>query len=225
MANCEQEQLGVIASIITLLGDEQVQDTLKDEDHYRDALHKLNLPDKAWTPLLQLLNRVEYLQSKERDPDQSIPVNHLNGEEIVLADDQSKRTLIAKQQFEVFGHIRAAFWISMSMSIALFLVGLVLTGFALYEAMQGTSVTLSTLAIGGLGLADFALLFFRRPWQEVSVNLSNSQKVRTISTSYLAGIALVRRHDKQGLAMLEELTNRTVLLLKQSEERDRTKEK
>jgi hypothetical protein len=142
------------------------------------------------------------------------------------AGNKAKDASYEKMQLEAFDHIRAAFWISMSMSVGLFIVGLVLTGFALYEATRQTSVSVSALTIGGLGLADFVLLFFRRPWQDISVNLSNSQQVRTIATTYLAGLALIQRHDTKGLDMLDGLTKRSVTMLEQyTEERDRNSTK
>jgi hypothetical protein len=221
MPDCEQETVHAIGSIISLLGDEAIQDTLKDQEHYAEALQKLTLPDKAWAPLLQLLTRVEQLQSRAADGDQPASSPKQSGEGVGQAGGEPKINPYAKTQLEAFDQIRAAFWISMSLSVGLFMVGLLLTGFALYETTQQAAVSISALTIGGLGLADFTLLFFRRPWQDISVNLSNAQQVRTITTTYLVGLGLIQRQDSKGLEMLDGLTNRSVKMLEQyTEARD-----
>jgi hypothetical protein len=189
MPDSEAVTIHVIESITSLLGDDETQEILKDEEHCVEALHKLNLPSEAWKPLLHLLSRAEHLQSQAASGDQLASSRQPSAEEEEDTGKKPQEDPYTKTQLEAFDHIRAAFWVAMSMSIGLFMVGLVLTGFALFEAARGTS--LSTLTIGGLGQADFVLLFFRRPWQDISVNLADSQQVRTITTTYLAGLALV----------------------------------
>jgi hypothetical protein len=202
MPDCEPETVHAIWSAISLLGDTKLQDALNDNEQYPDALQKLALPSGAREPLLHLLNRVERHQSQASSYEEEEQASN-------KADDDE----IEKTQLEAFSNLRAAFWISMSMSIGLFIVGLVLTGFAVYQAMRQTSA--SALVIGGLGLADFVLLFFRRPWQDISVNLSKTQQVRTIATTYLVGLTFIQRQDRKALDMLDELTNNTVKLLEQ----------
>jgi hypothetical protein len=221
MPDREQDILRVIDSITVLLGDEKIQETLKDQEHYPEALQELTLPDEAWKPLLHLLTRVECLQSQAAGRDQPAASRQPPDEEVDHAGHHTRYDSYEKTQLEAFDHIRAAFWISIGMSVGLFLVGLGLTGFAIYEATLQTSVSASALTIGGLGLADFVLLFFRRPWQDISVDLSNSQQVRTITTTYLVGLALIQRRDNQRLQMLDKLTKGSVERLQQyTEERD-----
>jgi hypothetical protein len=223
-------------AVVMLLGDEKLQQDLCAEEHSEAALGKMEIPHAARGELLSLLNRVEQL--KARPP---VKVSTLVPAPVTVAgtelstpgtmpttidaapaapDDRYER-----MQLEAFDHIRMSFWVALLMSIGLFVVGLVLMGCAVFQALREKNMSTSTFAIAGLGLADFVLLFFRRPWQDVSVNLSNSQQVRTIATSYLVGLALLQRRDTGSLGLLNELTKRSVEMLERyAEERDSERE-
>jgi hypothetical protein len=119
---------------------------------------------------------------------------------------------------EAFDHIRWSFWISLGMSVILFLLGMAFLGAAVFRSLSESTVSTATLTIAGLGIADFVLLFYSRPWKDISVNLSNSQQVRIIATSYLVGVALLE--DGDASKSLEQLTKRSVLLLEEFAEED-----
>ena len=200
-----------LKAVLRLLGNEQLQKNLGDEEHFLESLRAMEMPESARGELLNLLNRVERLQA--RATAQTVPVN-TNRPPQALAVVQDDR--YEKMQLEAFDHIRTSFWVALGMSIGLFLIGL-----AVFQAVRETSISTATLTVAGLGLADFVLLFFRRPWQDVSVNLSNSQQVRTIATSYLVGLALLQRGDTKSLELLSALTERSIVMLQQyTEERN-----
>jgi len=209
MPENEQEAVRVIESLTYLLGDQETQVTLKDPKHYTEAMQKLNLSENLREPILHLLSRFDRMLSQAGN--RGKPVSFQDQGSKTNAQDDS----IEKKQLEAFDHIRVAFLVSMAMSVGLFMVGLVLIGFALYEALKSTSISISALTIGGLGLADFVVLFLRRPWRDVSVNLSNSQQVRTIATTYLSGLWMIQQGDTKRLDMLDELTKRTVTMLEE----------
>jgi|GEM_PF-4278324 len=212
----EESVFRAIRAIVMLFGDEKLQDDLRDEERFQESLQKMKMPERARGELLNLLTRVERLQV--RATAQAVGVNKEGSAPgpPIAQDDRYE-----KMQLEAFDHIRTAFRVALGMSIALFLIGLLLLGIGVFEAVRETAVSTSTLTIAGLGLADFVLLFYRRPWQDVSVNLSNSQQVRTVATSYLAGLALLQRGDTKSLELLNELTKRSVEMLEQySEERN-----
>ncbi len=202
MTETETSQFQTLEAIIQLLGNDQLQQDLRDEDHYLEVLQKIHMHEHCRVELLNLLTRVESLTENQNDDDK------IQSEKQPVIEDNYE-----KMQLEAFDHISTSFWVALSMSIALFIIGVILMGFAVTEAIHESAISTSTLTIAGLGLADFVLVFFRRPWEQISVNLSHSQQVRTITTSYLAGLALVQRGDTKSLNMLNDLTQRSVGLL------------
>jgi hypothetical protein len=115
--------------------------------------------------------------------------------------------------WEPFRQIRWSFWISVTMSVAMFLIGTALMIVAVYEALRSSAVSMSSLAIGGLGLADFVILFLRRPWEDVGKNLANSQQMRMIVTSYLSSLHLLHERRQSDIESLEKITSRSVDLI------------
>lgn len=216
MPETEEAAFGALRAVVMLLGSEKLQHDLRDDEHFQQALREVKMPESARGELLHLLTRVERLQARAANTSVQADMDRSHQASAVAQDDKYE-----KMQLEAFDHIRVSFWVALVMSIGLFLVGLLLMGLAVYQAVRETSVSTSTLTIAGLGLADFVLLFFRRPWQDVSVNLSNSQQVRTIATSYLVGLAFLQRGETRSLELLEGLTKRSVDMLEQyTEERD-----
>jgi hypothetical protein len=45
------------------------------------------------------------------------------------------------------------------------------------------------LTVAGLGIADFVLVFYTRPWQDIAANVYVSEQVKIIATSYLSGLS------------------------------------
>ena len=213
MTEIERAQLDTLKAITRLLRDAKLQHDLGDQDYFQEVLQELHMPEASRAGLLNILNSAESL-TENQDTDK------IQMEEQLEIEDKYE-----KMQLEAFDHIRTSFWVALSMSIALFVIGVILMGVAVNEAIHESAVSSSTLTIAGLGLADFVLVFFRRPWEQISVNLSHSQQVRTITTSYLAGLALVQRGDTNSLNMLNDLTQRSVGLLEKYAEEGKTNRK
>ena len=116
---------------------------------------------------------------------------------------------------EPFAHITWTFRILTAMSVTMFIVGLGFMLIALFNALKEQSVSQSTFLIAGLGLADLVVLFYRRPWEDISRGLSNSQQARMIATSYLSGVSMIRRDDPKAQATLMAITRESVELLEQ----------
>jgi hypothetical protein len=89
------------------------------------------------------------------------------------------------------------------------------------RAINEGDVSTSTLAIAGVGLADFVLIFYRRPWEDIGRGLSNSQQARIVATSYLSGISMLRATDSDVHATLHTLTREAVQLLEEFTESPR----
>lgn len=211
----EKTIFSAFKAVLMLLGNEKLQNDLKDEERSQESLREMGMPESVRGELLNLLTRVERLQARAVDQFRQINTDRSPEPSAVVQDERYER-----MQLEVFDHIRTSFRVALGMSVTLFLIGLILMVIAVLEAVHETAVSTSTLTIAGLGLADFVLLFFRRPWQDISVNLSNSQQVRTIATSYLVGLSLLPRKDPNAFKLLSELTERSVVMLQQyTEER------
>jgi hypothetical protein len=64
------------------------------------------------------------------------------------------------------------------------------------------------------------LLFYSRPWKDVATNLANSQQVRMVATSYLAGYALIKSGTPEQREALRELTERSLLSIRRIGEKE-----
>jgi hypothetical protein len=114
---------------------------------------------------------------------------------------------------EPFRQIRLTFWLVTAMSVIAFLAGLVALYVALRQALDEESISTSTLAIAGFGLAVLALLFFRHPWQDIGDTLADAQQARIVSSSYLAGLELLRNDPQTTTEDINALTRASVELL------------
>ena len=108
----------------------------------------------------------------------------------------------------------------MGLSVVTFTIGVALLVTALVKAVNESELSAATLTIGGLGLADFTLLFLRRPWQDIARNLSNSQQARIIATSYLAAVSMIDKRDETRHDLLRRTTRDAVELLEEFTEGD-----
>jgi hypothetical protein len=196
-----------LEAALRIIGDHELQAKLRDEDGFREALNQLKLPETARPALLDIVNRIERLTRQTPPTDAG-------------TDSVTPRSDIEKMLLESFVHIRWSFWISLVMSVVLFVVGLIFLGIAVIRSLSESAVSPATLTIAGLGIADFVLLFYTRPWQDISVNLSNSQQVKIIATSYLSGLSLLQQGKTEAFSLLEQLTKNSVGLLEEfTEER------
>lgn len=199
----EKAMFSTIGALTALVAKPELREALKSEADHRTALEALRLPESARPELLHLVTRLERIEERAAAPaagGQGAP------DRAAQAELSRERSREEQMQLEAFDHIRQSFYVAMGMSIALFLVGLALIIIAVSRAVREGDVSSSTLTIAGLGLADFALLFFRQPWKDVAVNLANAQRTRTVATTYLVGLGLLYRKDQAGLEMLEKLT-------------------
>lgn len=122
-------------------------------------------------------------------------------------------TEIRELMLEPYGHIRQTFYVLVGMSVTMFLVGVALMVVAAVRAADQSEVTAETLALAGVGLADLTVLFYRRPWLDVLRSLSNTQQTRMVSTTYLAGLSLIRDGDDAAISALSKMTAELVDML------------
>jgi hypothetical protein len=166
---------------------------------------RLRLPSEAGPLLLNILNAAERAGT-------AAPV-----EDRRSAPSQEVRDML----MQPFGHITWSFRILTGMSVLMFLVGLAFLVVAVVQAVDEGEVSTSTLTIAGVGLADFFLLFYRRPWEDIARGLSNSQQARIVATSYLSAISMLRSDDPNAHAALQALTREAVHLLEEYTEPSR----
>jgi cation transport ATPase len=198
---------GALKAAFRVIGDAKLQEKLQDKDLCSEVLSQFDLPQSARQALLDIITRVEQIQARA-------PTSDIKADAVASSSETKKMLL------ESFVHIRWSFWISLVMSVVLFIVGLLFLGMAVWRSLSEGAVSTSTLTIAGLGVADFVLLFYTRPWQDISVNLSNSQQVKIIATSYLSGLSLLQQGKNEEFKSLEQLTKSSVGLLEEfTEER------
>lgn len=202
-SNDSEEIIGhTLRAAFRIITDNELQAQLRDEDSFTEALNQLKLPQTARPGLLNIVDRIERLKS------------HLSPIEVGRVSE-SPNSEIEKMLLESFVHIRWSFWISLIMSVVLFIVGLIFVGIAVVQSLGESAVSTATLTIAGLGVADFVLLFYSRPWKDISVNLSNSQQVKVIVISYLSSLSLLQQGKTEAIKSLEQLTRSSVGLLEE----------
>jgi hypothetical protein len=172
---------------------------------------QLGLPKEAAPQLLNLLNVVERSASLAASPDSA---------ETRASEEDPRGAEVRRILMEPFKHIRWTFMILTAMSILTFLLGSAFLLTALVRSVHEEQVSSATIVIGGLGLADFVLLFYRRPWEDIARGLANSQQARIIATSYLSGASLINPTDPKAQAALRELTQTSVEMLERFTEID-----
>lgn len=184
---------------------------LQDEDdaHIAQFLDERQLPEVAKPHLFQILERVESMQHTTPTPAAAAAAAIGTDSDLPAKDEVGSLLL------ESFIHIRWSFWTSMIMSVVLFVVGILLLVISVARALTEADVSTATLTIAGLSLADFVLLFYSRPWKDVATNLSNSQQVKIIATSYLSSLALLRNGRFEELKALDLITKNAVGLLEE----------
>ena len=206
MSTTEMEPgfFAAVRAVSALASRPELREALKSDAEHATALQELRLPESSRPELLHLVTRLEGMEM--RAAAEAGARGEAGDSGAVAAEAEAARRRDERMQLEAFDHIRQSFYVALGMSIALFLIGLALMIIAVNRAMREGDVSSSTLTIAGMGLADFALLFFRQPWKDVAVNLANAQRTRTVATTYLVGLALLQRKDQPGLEMLEKLT-------------------
>lgn len=209
MDNAEKTVSSVLKKVKLIVGNPVLEKKLNSDDGYAEVLNQFELPESALRALRDLLNRINLLKESEKDSEPR------EDTEDIAADKNAQKVV-----WESFSQMRLAFWISMGMSIVLFLIGLTLLTIAVVKAIPTRGVSASALTIGGLSLGDFLILFLRRPWQDISENLSNSQQVRMIVTSYLSSLSFLSRGKPEDIEPLEDITRTSVLLLQGSAKND-----
>ncbi len=212
-----RDELNEALKLATLMvGNRQLQSQFADSAERRKLQQKHGLSDAAMLSLDKLLERLQLRgkgAAETRQPDVS--------SKRAVGQDEAER--FRRIIWDSFQHIRWSFWISILMSIALFVIGAALIGIAVMKALGPGEMTIETLTIGGLGLGDFLILFLRRPWEDVGKNLSNTQQVRIIVTSYLSSLSLIQQQRSADLKLLAEVTANSVKMIQDFTEEPREK--
>jgi hypothetical protein len=209
----EEITKNVFNAALELIRKDDVRKILLEEknNNKNDALNKFlkkyNLTTSSSARIFSIIERVDYIKTKR--PIIAPPIKDNKEEEI---------NKIRKMLLESFTHIRWTFLVSMGMSVILFLVGLVFLFTAISKSFAETNVSTSTLTIAGIGISDFILLFYTRPWQDISKNLSNNQQIKMIATSYLSGLSIL--DDKEKVKSLNSLTKNSVSMIQKFSEEE-----
>jgi hypothetical protein len=203
----------ILTFIQRVLASPDLQTKIKDTKTAEALLMEEGLPESARDHLLEIMN---YLDDK-KDFDTA-------GEELsptpLNQQDQSRGGYndLAKTVMASFDYVARSFWISLSMSVVIFLMGMGFLLAALLKAFGERDASTSTLTLAGVGLANFLLLFYKGPWKDIAANLVNTERVRTATMSYLSTMSYIGQL-RQGIAPLQaineirDLTRETVRLL------------
>jgi hypothetical protein len=199
--NSEKEIKRGLDAAFKIISDAKTRNQLLDEKQAEKVMLELKLPQSTSlrSKLLLISSRIDHIK------EHAVSKN--------IEDKDSEAEEMRKMLLESFVHIRWSFWMSLIMSVTLFVVGIIFLSTAVMQSLTESSASTTTFTIAGLGIADFVLLFYTRPWQDISANLANSQQIKIIATSYLAGLSLLPEEKTEALKSLEQLTTETVTLI------------
>ena len=190
-----------------VIADERVVEQLRADQGWEDALRQLHLSASA--ELRDAL--LEIVDQAQLSAVGSQPLDAGNGRE-------ERRAAARSVLMRGYGQIRLSFWFSLVMSAILFIVGLALLGLAAAEALSSGELSAQAVAVAGLGLADFVLVFYTRPSKDIARNLAATQRSQFLATTYLSGVSLIASNDAEALDQLIRLTERMVALTGSPEE-------
>jgi hypothetical protein len=200
-----KDQINAVLRMVSLIASQRpLCERFAGNGNVAEDLRKHNVPPVAENGLRQFAKRLQFMN--EAAPKAA-------GGKTLSQSKEGEDAAFDQLVWEPFRQIRWSFWISVTMSVAMFLIGTALMIIAVYEAMGSNAVSMSSLAIGGLGLADYVILFLRRPWEDVGKNLANSQQMRMIVTSYLSSLHLLAERRPADIESLEKITSRSVDLI------------
>ncbi len=213
----------VLKFVTRVLVDRDLQTKIKDSKIAPVILQEAGLPDSARDHLLQIMNLQEHLGAKEDFGNGNQKLRNRSSER----QDQPRDGFadLAKTVLASFRYVASSFWISLAMSVIIFLIGVGFLLGALFKAFDEREASTSTLTLAGVGLANFLLLFYKGPWKDIAANLVNTERARTATLSYLGTMSYIRQLD-QSIAPLEaieairDLTRETVSLLENVHKED-----
>src|SRR6267378_1514857 len=123
----------VLKGVFRLLGKPELQQVLRDDARYPQALAELGLPPSLVVRerLLEIVNRAGRGRVAVASPSPSAASTD-SGSSSAAAFDESDP--VARILLGSFGHINRSFNISLTMSVVLFAVGLLLLAMAVYRS-------------------------------------------------------------------------------------------
>ena len=216
MADEGEAENRALRAAILAAGDDDVRSALEDDKRSAEVLEKYQLPPAVREHLRALLDKVRVLV-------EAAAASRASGSP-TKTDRMQPEDAVRPILLETFRQVKATFWISIAMSIGLFVVGLAFLGVALWQSLGSTAASTGTVTLAGVGVADFVILFYSRPWKDVTANLSNTQQIRMIATSYLASYSLIRDGKGEALDQLQKMTSGHVDLIQRYVEDDPEKQ-
>lgn len=186
-----------------LLASRQLQQALKSADKARRdaAMNELGLADEdARLELINLLNDLDRHSATRQPP---VPAETRQMSDI----DREPRAIGEAEAFfaEAFRQLRTAYRLSLSMSGAIFAVGLLFLLLAAYQAVTQPQAAAAAAVVGGVGIVQIVALFYRNPLADIARAVANAQRAKIELTSYLIGITLIHRSIGDGAPTDEHL--------------------
>lgn len=133
------------------------------------------------------------------------------------SDLQSREMRSAHDFFDhSFSQLRLAYRLSTGMSSVMFLVGLGFLVIAAIRVFTQPGNVASTSVIGGIGIVQIVLLFYRNPLADIARAVSHSQEAKLAILSFLMAVELLNRQVGEGqpstehLRSLADLTDRAL---------------
>jgi hypothetical protein len=175
-----------LALVGRLLREDRLREAfLDDMDQRNRILRESNVTPDWGDDMLDALTRIRHAPS---------PGGQSNVDQEKLPEGWSQEMVKEWHNtcLEPFRRIRYSFWLSMTMSSVLFVVGISLFAVAAARSVLSDTLDPGALLIGGLGVVDFIALVYTRPLKDVSRTLASTQRAGILAMTYLAGLPLLR---------------------------------
>jgi hypothetical protein len=175
-----------------------IRQRLQDDKTRTETMKELGIPSEdALADVLNLLDLIEEKAGPQSTPTTSpIPAH--------LTPHTSTEQVNSAQQFfeQAFHELQRAHHISLGMSVAIFVIGIIFLILAALQTIIDPSRATTTAIVGGIGIIQIVALFYRNPLADIARSVSNAQQAKITLTSYLIGVSLIR--DNIGLSPPQE---------------------
>jgi len=186
---------------------------LKSNETFSETMRELHLQEDTRTDLLNLINLIEQNplekssgsgsnQAKQDEKNKIFdPKDEISGAQIFF-DDAVKQ-------------LKRAYSTSQIMSVIMFIMGVFFLLLAGYQAITNPENVAETSIVGGIGVAQIVIFFYRRPLADVARSVSNTQQAKIALVSYLIGLnyinnSIVSVATDKHLENLLKLTENTI---------------
>jgi uncharacterized membrane protein (DUF485 family) len=212
MSRSKDQNQSILLAIRQLYDDLPMIEELKSKETSAKAMEELGIDEDAREAIINLVTGIEQQTAKLK------PANGSSSPK----DKRPEEEITKAQKFfdNAIKELQEALIVSKRMSVIMFIVGIGFLLLAGFQAIINPENVATTSVVGGIGIAQIVVLFYRKPLADIARAVSNAQQAKVAIASYLIGnyyiqdnVGLGKATDKH-LENLLKLTENTINQLK-----------